>query len=78
MNAHAGVIATSPATAPEATPRVVGLPHGTAPPQISFYLSDSQARQREFAAGIDSNQAWAIFARTSLATAASSATRPVS
>src|SRR5215831_6929201 len=26
MNAHAGVIATSPATAPEATPRVVGLP----------------------------------------------------
>src|ERR1700722_13147983 len=26
MNAQAGVIATSPATAPEATPRVVGLP----------------------------------------------------
>src|SRR5215472_14476732 len=26
MNAHAGVIATSPATAPEAIPRVVGLP----------------------------------------------------
>src|SRR6266513_1790106 len=26
MNAQAGVMATSPATAPEATPRVVGLP----------------------------------------------------